>query len=269
MKIIRGKKALVTGAASGIGRAIALELAKAGADLFLVDIDRDKLAVTAREIEAYNVEALTVCCDLSDPAQISRTVEELRRVWGRLNILVNNAGINYYGPMHLMKEELWLRMMAVNLAAPIQLFRELLSSLLAADDAHVLNVCSFLGYITAHKMAAYQTTKFGLLGFTQALRTEYSRPNFGVTALCPGFVDTAMTDAMVSARTGRSAKVLSWLSTTPEKVAAKAVRAIRRNRRMVVVTPLAHICWWLARLCPGLVDWTMREGWRRRKKITL
>jgi 3-oxoacyl-[acyl-carrier protein] reductase len=266
MKIIRGKKALVTGAASGIGRAIALELAKEGAELFLIDIDREKLADTARELAANNVNVVTACCDLSEPAQISSAVAELHRVWGGLNILVNNAGINHYGPLHLMADEHWRRIMAVNLMAPVQLFRELLPCLVAADEAHVLNVCSMFGLVTAHKMIDYQTAKFGLVGFTAGLRADYYRANFGVTALCPGFVRTEMIDGIVSVRSGRGAGAISWLSTTPEKVAARAVRAIRKDEGMVVITPFAHVCSWLARLFPGLVDWGMREGWRRRKK---
>ena len=140
MRIIRGKKAMVTGAASGIGRAIALELAKEGADLFLVDIKADALAVVAHEARGLGVNAMTAVADLADPSQISGTVEQLRNAWKRLNILVNNAGTTYYGQTHLMTGKQWRRIMAVNLMAPIQLVHELLPMLLAAEDAHILNV---------------------------------------------------------------------------------------------------------------------------------
>ena len=140
MRIIRGKKAMVTGAASGIGRAIALELAKEGADLFLVDIKADALADVAHEARGLGVKVMTAVADLADPSQISGTVEQLRNTWKRLNILVNNAGTTYYGQTHLMTGEQWQRIMAVNLMAPIQLVHELLPMLLAAEDAHILNV---------------------------------------------------------------------------------------------------------------------------------
>ena len=143
MRIIRGKKAMVTGAASGIGRAIALELAKEGADLFLVDIKADALAVVAHEARGLGVNAMTAVADLADPSQISGTVEQLRNAWKRLNILVNNAGTTYYGQTHLMTGKQWRRIMAVNLMAPIQLVHELLPMLLAAEDAHILNVSAF------------------------------------------------------------------------------------------------------------------------------
>ncbi len=119
MRIIRGKKAMVTGAASGIGRAIALELAKEGADLFLVDIKTDALADVAHEARGLGVKVTTAVADLADPSQVSGTVEQLRNTWKRLNILVNNAGTTYYGQTHLMTGEQWQRIMAVNLMAPI------------------------------------------------------------------------------------------------------------------------------------------------------
>jgi short-subunit dehydrogenase len=98
MKIIRGKRAVVTGAASGIGRAIALDLAQEGADLFLIDIDAEKLAATGRVVRDHGVEAITAICDLSEPTQISAAVENLRSAWSAVNILINNAGIAYFWP---------------------------------------------------------------------------------------------------------------------------------------------------------------------------
>src|SRR5258705_9895256 len=194
MKVIRGKKALVTGAASGIGRAIALALAREGADLFLLDIDEANLAATAREAQRAGVTAVTRVCDLAQPAEISAAVGALVAAWGRLDILVNNAGIAYYGPADAMSDAHWDRLLAINLLAPIQLTRELMPTLAGAGEAHIVNVCSFLGLVPARKMVAYQTSKFGLVGYSMAMRAEYGRASFGVTTLCPGFVRTAMVE---------------------------------------------------------------------------
>ena len=195
MRIIRGKKALITGAASGIGRAIALALAQEGADVFLVDINEDGLADVAREIGRHGTKVVTATCDLSDPAQIEALTANLRRRWNGLNILVNNAGITYYGHTHLMTGAQWNRIMAVNLLAPIQLTHKLLPLLLTAGEAHILNVSSMFGLATWRKTAAYQTSKFGLVGFSAALRAEYCSDSFGVTALCPGFVRSSLLKA--------------------------------------------------------------------------
>jgi len=267
MRIIRGRKALVTGAAAGIGRALALALAREGADLFLVDIDGDKLEAVAHEARALGVAVIADTRDLSDAAEVSAAVARMIAAWGALNILINNAGVTYYGPTEAMTAEQWRRIMAVNLLAPIQLFRELLPVLAAAEEAHVVNVASMFGVAPWRKAAAYQTSKYGLIGFTAALRAEYQRAHFGITALCPGFVRTALLDGPAADGAQRAAP--AWISTTPEAVAAKAIRAIRRNRGLVLITPAAHFYWRLARLAPGVVDWLLREGWRRRKRISV
>ena len=264
MRIIRGKKALVTCAASGIGRAIALALAGEGADVFLVDINADALADVAREAGNHGVKVVTAVCDLSDPAQIEELGANLRRRWNGLNILVNNAGIAYYGHTHLMTGEQWQRIMAVNLLAPIRLVHELLPLLLVAEEAHILNVSSMFGLATWRKTAAYQTSKFGLVGFSAALRAEYCSDTFGVTALCPGFVRSSLLKAGETDNADRQLAVPNWICASAEQTAAKAIRAIRRNRGIVLVTPAAHFYWRLSRFFPGLVDWLTREGWRRR-----
>ena len=266
MRVIRGKKAMVTGAASGIGRAIALELAKEGVDLFLVDIQAEALATIAQEARAFGVNVMTAVCDLTAPLQISSTVEQLRNTWMGLNILVNNAGTTYYGQTHRMTGEQWNRIMAVNLMAPIQLVHELLPMLLAADEAHILNVCSIFGLVTWRKTTAYQTSKFGLVGFSAALRAEYCNENFGVTTLCPGFVRSSLLDDCETDKADRTVKVPAWICASAEQTAAKAVRAIKKNKGLVLVTRAAHFYWWLMRFSPSLVDWLTREGWRRRGK---
>jgi 3-oxoacyl-[acyl-carrier protein] reductase len=262
MKVIRGKKAMVTGAASGIGRAIAIELAKEGAALFLLDVDTAKLEATAREARDHGVEVVATACDLSDSTQINGAISHLRAAWGHLDILVNNAGVAYYGSTHLMTDEQWHRIVSVNLIAPFQLVHTLLPTLLSAKEAHILNVCSIFGLAPWRKAAAYQTTKYGLVGFTAALRAEYSQVNLGATALCPGFVRTSLLEGL-TADSGARVRVPSWICTTPEHVARKAVNAIRRNQAVAVITPFAHVYWRLARLSPSLADWLVRQYWRR------
>jgi 3-oxoacyl-[acyl-carrier protein] reductase len=268
MRIIRGRRALVTGAANGIGRAIVLALAAEGADLFLVDIDAGNLSAVAAGARAYGVEVVTQVCDLAEPGEVSVVVTRVRE-WGGLNILINNAGLAYYGPTHLMTDEQWNRIMAVNLLTPIQLVRALLPTLLAADEAHILNMCSMFGLTTWRKTLAYQTTKFGLVGFTAGLRADYCRGHFGVTALCPGFVQSALVEDYAAGEPHKRRSVPAWICTTPETVAARAIRAIRRNTGLVVITPAAHLWWRLGRFFPGLADWLIREGWRRRPRVTL
>jgi 3-oxoacyl-[acyl-carrier protein] reductase len=268
VQVIRGKKALVTGAASGIGRAIALALAREGADLYLVDNNAEALGAAAREVQSLGAKVATSLCDLTQPQQISATVAALMTRWGALDILVNNAGIAYYGPTHEMTAAQWSATLAINLLAPIQLTRELIPLLCAQEEAHILNVCSILGLVPMRKAAAYQTSKYGLVGFSLSLRGEFGRGQLGVTAFCPGFVRTAMIENFATGSPEQRRRVVpDWACTTADKVAAGAVRAIRRNRAIVVMTPFARVWWWGTRLFPGGIDWLMRQGWRGRKRI--
>jgi 3-oxoacyl-[acyl-carrier protein] reductase len=259
MKVLRGKKALVTGAASGIGRSIALALAREGVDLYLVDIKEDVIDAVAHEARRHGIEVRTATCDLARPEQITAVAESVLAAWGRLNILVNNAGIAHRGPTHEMTADQWNQVLAVNLMAPIQLVREFLPSL-QSNEAHILNVCSIFGLVSTRKAAAYQTSKFGLVGLSAALRAEYGSSRFGVTALCPGFVHTPLVDELDT----REAKKLppQWMFAELDTVAAAAIRAIRRNKGVVVVTPMMRALWLLGRLSPTFVDWLNRRGWR-------
>jgi NAD(P)-dependent dehydrogenase (short-subunit alcohol dehydrogenase family) len=262
VKTIRGKKALVTGAASGIGRAIATALAGEGADLFLVDIDEANLHGTADEVRRLGAEAVASICDLSDPAQISAMVSKLLSAWGRLDILVNNAGVAYYGHTLGMSQEQWTRVLAINLLAPIQLTRELLPTLLRAQEPHIVNICSILGLVTWRRTTAYQTSKHGLVGFTEGLRCEYGA-RIGVSAICPGMVTTPMIERLgeVPPQGGgpgeRPLLPPRWTFTSPDKVAAESIAAIQRNRSLVVITPAARVLWWLKRLFPAGTGWVI------------
>lgn len=268
MRDLRGKHALITGAASGIGRAIALELAGQGTHLILWDIDAPGLDETARLCrQAPGAQAINVVsrhCDLSWPEQIDAAVEQLLEGGGHVDLLVNNAGIAYHGPTERMPGELCDRMLAVNLLAPIRLTRLLLPSMLKLREAHVLNIASAGGLFPHHRVSAYQASKYGLVGFSRSLRVEYARHDIGVTVVCPGFVDTNL---LASAAEHSPGKTLPHIPrrfiTTPEVIARKAVRGVRWNRAVVMTDWTMWGVWWAWRLAPWLMDFLLKEGWRR------
>jgi short-subunit dehydrogenase len=252
----------VTGAGSGIGRAIALALAQEGADVCLLGRDRAKLDTVAAAVNAHGVDAVISVCDLSQPAQITAAVNDLLARWRQLDILVNNAGLAYYGPMQSMTATQWTQIVAVDLLAPIQLVRELLPALQAREEAHVVNVSSIFGLAQARKLAAYQTSKFGLVGFSTALAAESGSRKFGVTTLCPGFVRTQMLEKYAGGQASRDRRrVASWASTSVEQVAAAAIRAIYANKAIVVMPWSAKLLWWATRIAPNGMAWLMRKGW--------
>jgi 3-oxoacyl-[acyl-carrier protein] reductase len=228
------------------------------------------MMAVAREAERHGVKAATAVCDLAVASEITAATARVLATSETIHILANCAGIAHYGAFHLSTEEAWRRTIAVNLLAPMQIVHELLPTLLAAEEAHVLNVCSFMGLVPVKKLPVYQASKFGLVGFTLALRNDYHRETFGVTALCPGFVRTPMLQNVTDPEAHRPRPVLpDFMSTTPEAVAAKAIAAIRHNRGLMVVTPTARLTWCATWLSPALVDWINREGWRRRRKVSL
>lgn len=266
MRSIRDKNALVTGAAAGIGRAIALRLAREGAHLYLLDVNEPGLAKVVSTAKHAGVNALGRYCDVSQPSNITAGVADALARWDKIDILVNNAGITYYGDTEKMSADDAKRLLAINLLAPIQFTRELLPTLLAQPEAHVLNVASFFGLIGTRKLALYTASKFGLVGFSESLRAEYGRRGLGVTSLCPGFVDTELFDnASRGTDRQQSKRPPKWMLTTPEKIAARAVKSIYRNRALDVTQRYAKLAYYGKRFFPGLLDWANHLSYKRKQ----
>jgi 3-oxoacyl-[acyl-carrier protein] reductase len=264
MQSLHQKLALVTGSASGIGRAIAMELAREGANLFLTDLNPSRLYDTADEARLLGARVSTHVADLSHPSEVEYLVDALLDRWNGLDILVNNAGVAFYGLTEQMTDQQCDRVLAVNLHAPILLTRRLIRPLLARGEAHILNVCSIAGLVAAPRLSAYHVTKFGLVGFSESLRAEYGRRGLGVTALCPGLVRTNIFDAAATSPGKSIPRLPRWLHSSPERVARRAVRAIRRNEGIALVSTFDHLLWSIKRLAPGLLDFAQRFQRRRR-----
>ena len=254
MQSLHGKLALVTGAASGIGRALALELARFGVELLLVDINDAELAETVRQASTHGGRVAWDVVDLASRDETARLIARVGDEFTQLDILVNNAGVAYYGTTHEMTEAQWQRLLSVNLLAPLQLTRALLPGLLLRPEAHVLNVSSVAGLVGVNRLAAYNATKFALVGFSESLRAEYSARGLGVTTLCPGLVRTKIFDTAMTSSGRRVPRFPRWLTNSPEGVARRAVQAIRKNRGLVVVGMPARVIWWIKRLLPAFFD---------------
>ena len=264
VKNLRDKRALITGAGSGIGRAIALELAHQGSHLWLLDINELTLESVTAEARSCGVDVMARRCDLRRGDEIRSAFDEVLKTWSGIDILVNNAGIIYYGATENIPDQQWTELLAVNLTAPITLTRLFLPSLLKRPEAHILNVCSIYGLVPKRRLAAYQTAKFALVGFSQSLRLEYGRRGLGITALCPGLVRTDLIAA--AEREGRLTGRLNLpthLVVAPEQIALRAVRAIQKNEGLVVCTTHARGLWLLHRCFPRLLD--RLQGWKRRR----
>ncbi len=269
---VEGTTILLTGAASGIGRELALQLAPLAGRLILLDRDQAGLARLAEQAAGQRADILWYGCDLADPLQIDRTLDQVLRQVDVVDILINNAGVAWYGPTHEMTAEQWEWLMAVNLMAPIRITGRLLPILLSRPDAHIVNMCSISGLVAGGRFAAYHTSKFGLIGFTEALRAEYGRSGVGVSAICPGPVRTRLYQSAQNARDGRAVpEPPAAVCATPQQVARRTIRAIRRNQRLVLITPMAHGLYQIKRFFPGLLDavsrFSRKRGRRRKERL--
>ena len=249
MKTIRGKRALVTGATSDVGRAIALALARHGADIMLVDRHGQGLSKVAEELKRFPIEVIVTRCDPVSPPAIDAVAHKLIAVWNELDILINQSGVVRNGPSECMSDQQFQWMLDVNLHAPIRLTRKVLPLLIDNAPSHIVNIGSVSGLVARRNLMAYQVSKFGLQGFSESLMAEYGRYGVGVTSICPGYVKSRLVGR---AGIGDGGRLSSLVATSPDVIARKTVRAIRLNQPLVTVSPCAHALWFLKRLAPAL-----------------
>ncbi len=232
---LSGKRAIVTGAGKGIGRSIALALAQAGADVGVTARTASDIDALALEIQAMGRRSLAVTCDVTDPEQVQHMATTLLAGLGGLDILVNNAGNAGSHKMLNHPDELWHRMLAVNLTSVYYVCKAFLPTLTEQRSGRIINIASIASRVGGNYIAAYTASKHGVLGLTRALAAEMIPYNITVNAVCPGYVDTPMTDASVNnmvARTGMSEeRAREYLAKTspqnrlisPEEVASAVV----------------------------------------------
>ncbi len=195
------KQVFVTGAASGIGRATALQAAREGAVLHLTDRNAEPLAATAEAIRGLGGRVgLVDACDISDHAAVAELARRLTREYGAMDVLANVAGISMWGTPRSLEHEQWRSLVDVNLMGPIHVIEELVPPMIdAGRGGHLVNVSSAAGIIGMPWHAAYSASKFGLRGVSEVLRFDLRRHRIGVSLVCPGGVDTGLTDTIVIA----------------------------------------------------------------------
>jgi NAD(P)-dependent dehydrogenase (short-subunit alcohol dehydrogenase family) len=199
---LEGRHALITGGGTGIGAAAAQHLSAAGAKLSLLGRRLEPLTAVTDKLGGTAIQ-----CDVTDPDRIASAFDEARGVNGPIDLLIVNAGIAESAPFHKMSRDSWDRIIATNLTAAFDCARAAIGDLLKSDNGRLVFVASVASLRGVPYAAHYAASKHGLLGLMHSLAAEYAKTNLTVNAVCPGYVDTPMTDqsvARVSEITGRS-----------------------------------------------------------------
>ena len=242
---VRDAVAVVTGGASGIGRATVLELARRGAQVVVADIHEDRLEEVRVEVEGMGGRVLTVRCDVTYDDQVDHLRHETLEEMGRVDIVMNNAGVVAMGPPETMTMQDWDWILQVNVYGVIRGVRAFLPHMLERGSGHIINTASLAGlFAYAWDSVPYITGKFAVAGFTEALAL-YAKPlGVGVTLVCPGLVDTNLGE---TARFVGVADPSEWLreiqlppAVAPEEVATRVVDAVAEDR-FLVTTAEDHV----------------------------
>ena len=242
-----GQTALITGADRGIGQAIALELARQGLKrLLLVARNRQKLAEVAAQIQFWGVEVVTLAVDLTQPVAINIALAQAWRTYAPIHLLINCAGVAHQAPFLQSKQQQVEEEISLNLLGLMTITRLMARRMAAQREGLIVNVSSLMGKVAAPTMASYSATKFGIVGFTQALRTELAPYNVKAIAVLPSLTDMDMV---------RELKSFRWVrSLTPEEVAQALIRGIEKDSAEIWVGWQSHAALWCQRIFPWLLE---------------
>jgi butyryl-CoA dehydrogenase len=276
MRRFDGRVAAITGAGSGIGRALAVELAGRGTHLALCDIDEVGLTDTVARCEGQGVKVTAQRVDVADRASVEAWADQVVADHGAVHLVVNNAGVALGATIESMSYDDFEWLMDINFWGVVHGTKAFLPKLIDAGEGHIVNVSSVFGLLSIPSQSAYNAAKFGVRGFTDALRIELDVARNGVscTTVHPGGIKTnivrnARMHESVAGFTRGTPDVGSDFDkvamTTPEKAARQILTAVERNRRRALIGPDAKALDLLARLPAGLYQRAIVLGARRRR----
>jgi len=230
---IQGRVALVTGGGRGIGVAIARRLALEGVAIVVAARTGAEIDAVAAELLATGTKAAAFTCDVTDPAQVRELADHATAQFGAVDILINNAGVADSAPLHRVTLDDWNRLLAVNATGPFLVTQALLPGMLASGWGRIVNIASVAGLTGAKYTTAYTASKHALIGLTRATAAEVADRGVTVNAVCPGYVDTPMTDQSV-------ARIVAKTKKDPE-VVREALRSRSPQRRLIEPHEVAHV----------------------------
>jgi NAD(P)-dependent dehydrogenase (short-subunit alcohol dehydrogenase family) len=256
---VTGKRVLITGAASGIGRALATAAAREGARLVLTDRNEALLEQAAAELRSAGAHvALSRAADVSDLDQVQALAAAAHAEGGSVDIVMNVAGISAWGTVDRLEHRHWKSMVDVNLMGPIHVIESFVPAMIAAGrGGHLVNVSSAAGLLGLPWHAAYSASKFGLRGVSEVLRFDLRQHGIGVSLVCPGGVATPLTETVEIAGVDQTTAAFRRLqahfrkrAVSPEQAAAAILRGMRRNRYLVYTSRDVRFAFLLQQVFP-------------------
>lgn len=238
---LNGKIALVTGAAQGIGRDIALGLAADGADIAICDVNLEAAQRTAADIEAGGRKSLAVKANVASSADVTAMVDQVVAAFGKLDILVNNAGITRDGLILRMKDEDWDLVLSINLKGAFLCTKSALKHMTKQRSGTIINIASIVGAMGNAGQANYVASKAGLIGLTKTIAREYANRNITSNAVAPGFIDTAMTQALSENVRQDLAKQIPLGRLGTSEDVARAVRFLASPASSYITGQVIHV----------------------------
>ena len=255
MKNFRGKNAVITGSASGIGRATALEMAREGMNIVIADVNETRMEETVARVRDQGVKAVAKKTDVSKKAEVRALVDFAIEEFGTIDIMMNNAGVSSITEMRdLSLEEHWEWIVGINFWGVIYGCHYVLPHMLRRGSGHIINVSSAAGIFTIPGGAPYCATKFAVVGMSEVLRAEVARLGIGVTCVCPALVKTSIAEntKTTGLKEMEMTKIFNYWGQMPEKTARKIVKGVKRNKGLLLPTIDAKIFYFLKRFFPGL-----------------
>jgi len=262
---LREKVVLITGGSRGLGLVIARQICARGGNVALIARDPDELARAKADLSTRDGNVLTIQCDLLDAEQIHAAVREVIDRFGKIDILINNAGIIEVGPMEHLTPEDFERAMRLHFWAPFELISQVVPEMRIWGGGRIVNVSSIGGKVAVPHMASYSASKFALTGFSDAVRSELARDNIHVTTVAPG---TMRTGSHVNAKfKGRHDNEFAWfaasagapfISMSADRAARKILAACRRGQPSLTLTFAARAAILGNALCPNLTGYLMK-----------
>jgi len=225
MKQFYGKKALVTGGAGGIGRLMALALAGRGCDVIVTDLNGEGAEKVAAEIRALGRQAWAYALDMASIPAIQAVRQRVRREAGRIDLLVNNAGVVHGGVFEMVPMEKHVHTFAVNTTGLVAITHAFFADLLESPESHILNIASASGFVGLPFGATYASSKWAVIGFSESIRLELQERGFdhvGITTACPAYIATGMFDGV------RTPRLIPFLQ--PELIVAKILAGVEKNQ---------------------------------------